>query len=232
MSSRILLACLLIIPFHAPAAPLDATSSAQAAITAALQAANQSGTPALSAHRRFPDCSAPPLVRPYKGAWTTVQLSCTTPKWQRLVRIDGLPTPPIPTRELAKTAPTGAQWALTQSLPRGTVLTEAHLTSTSAPNTAGALLQPHEAIGRTLKSNLGAGQVLLARHLEHAWLITEGAAITLSARHSGIIIETRGLALEHGQLGQIIRVQNPSSGRTMSGTVTAPNKVTLLPNIK
>ncbi|NBR90935.1 MAG: flagella basal body P-ring formation protein FlgA [Rhodobacteraceae bacterium] len=99
-------------------------------------------------------------------------------------------------------------------------------------NGAGALSDPARAIGRRLRGNLGAGQPLLARHLEFDYAVTQGMSVTITNEIRGIRIETAGQSLDSGQLGEPVRVANRSSGRILRAIVSGPNKVTLAPNIR
>lgn len=123
---------------------------------------------------------------------------------------------------------------LTESLPRGTVLQAEHLRVAGiAANAQGDLVESMQtALGRRLKSNLGAGQPLLARHLEYEWLVDPDGPVTIVTAVGGIRIEASGIALEPGQLGQDIRVTNAASGQVVHVTVTGRNKVTVRPNIR
>ena len=123
---------------------------------------------------------------------------------------------------------------LAESLPRGTILEAAHLREAPiGTRTSGDLIVSLEtAIGRRLKSNLGAGQPLLARHLDHDWQVTDGGPVTIVTILGGIRIEAAGVALEPGQLGQDIRVTNAGSGEVVHVTVTGRNKVMVRPNIR
>jgi len=91
---------------------------------------------------------------------------------------------------------------------------------------------PESAIGRSLRVNLGAGQALLGRHLEHDWQVEKGAPVTIASGAGPILIQTSGVALEPGQLGQAIRVSNARSGQLVHVIVTGPNKVTVRPNMR
>jgi flagella basal body P-ring formation protein FlgA len=52
--------------------------------------------------------------------------------------------------------------------------------------------------------------------------------VTLVYEVPGIMLTTRGKALEAGAEGDVINVLNVQSKRTVQGTVTGPNRVNLL----
>ena len=238
MIGRALLAagCGLLLAGSPLAAPLDG-ARVEALIEAALSRAGQQGTPVLSAHRRFPDCATTPTVTPRAGSWQAVTLACEGMEgekgWRRVVRVKGGRAAPRDAGGMAEPDRTRAL-VLRESLPRGTVLTSAHLTTAEIP-AAGRddlVRAPATALGRTLKVNLGAGQALLGRHLDHDWAVEEGARVTITGSDGPIRIETAGVATEPGQLGQDIRVRNARSGRFVDVTVTGPNKVAVRPNMR
>jgi len=205
----------------------------QALVEQALRAAGQGGHAVISSHRGFPPCPSAPSVGPHAGGWQAVRLSCAEAGWHRVIRIrDGQAAPRIGGGG-ADRATTPAL-VLTESLPRGTVLNPAHLAQVdiAAAGQGDLITLPESAIGRSLRVNLGAGQALLGRHLEHDWQVETGAPVTITTGAGPIRIEADGVALEPGQLGQAIRVSNARSGQLVHVIVTGPNKVTVRPNMR
>lgn len=204
-------------------------------VTQTLAAAGQGGRPVLSPHRGFPPCTTQPTVTASERGWQAVEIACPDPQgWARQVRIaGGRPVPKAP-RQTAATQPLDTAIVLVDSLPKGTVLSRDHLAARDVPSTGqdGRITDMTSAIGRRLKANLGAGQALLARHLDHDWLVREGAPVTIQIQTGPILIETGGVALQSGQLGEAIRVSNARSGRAIHVTVTGPNKTKVRPNIR
>jgi len=54
--------------------------------------------------------------------------------------------------------------------------------------------------------------------------------VTMLFRHGALVISARGRALIDGSEGEIIRVLNVDSGRTVEATVIAPDTVSLDPS--
>ncbi len=201
----------------------------------ALAEAGQGGTPVLSLHRGYPSCTTDPTITPSRAGWSAVDITCPdTQGWTRRVRISGGQPIARAPRPTATTAPLAPAILLVESLPKGTVLTRAHLETGDTASTGqdGRITDMSTAIGRRLKANLGAGQALLARHLDHDWLVREGSPVTIQIQTGAIVIETGGIALQSGQLGEAIRVSNARSGRALHVTVTGPNKTKVRPNIR
>lgn len=201
----------------------------------ALAEAGQGGTPVLSLHRGFPPCSTPPSITPGRSGWSAVDVTCPDIQgWTRRVRINGgQPVARVP-RTAAADSPVTQAIVLTESLPKGTVLSRDHLTTGTVPGIGqdGQITDLTSALGRRLKVNLGAGQAVLARHLDHDWLVREGSPVTIQIETGPILIETGGIALQSGQLGEAIRVSNARSGRALHVTVIGPNKTKVRPNIR
>lgn len=232
---RILVAALVawLVPVHAgatedPAYPsgLDGTEISRLVEDAAY-AAGKSAAPLVASARRFPPCDHEPEVRPREGDWATVELICTAPRpWERAVRT-GMPTAPV-ARAPEPVQRTGTPVAtLRQSLSKGTVITAAHFTlePTIEDMVRGAFVDPEILIGRRLKTNLTRGQIVLARHLEPNWLVEAGQPVAIGFMGAGMNVSMPGKALQPGQLGELIAVQNLSSGREIKGIVIERYKV-------
>lgn len=230
------LGLILLLMLAAPlwAAPLSGQQVSDL-IHQALADAGQGGTPVLSPHRGFPPCTASPAISPSQGSWSKVEITCPDPQsWTRTVRINGGQPMTRAARAEAPKTPVTEAILLVDSLPKGTVLSRDHLVTGTAPGIGqdGQVTDVTRALGRRLKVNLGAGQALLARHLDHDWLVREGSPVTIQVDTGAILIETGGVALQSGQLGEAIRVSNARSGRTLHVTVTGPNKTKIRPNIR
>jgi flagella basal body P-ring formation protein FlgA len=225
---------LLMLATPLRAAPLSGQEVSDL-ILQALADAGQGGTPVLSLHRGFPPCTTPPDITPGKAGWSAVDVTCPDIQgWTRRVRINGgQPVARAPRTAAADSLVTKAI-VLTDSLPKGTVLSRDHLTTGTVPGIGqdGQITDLTSALGRRLKVNLGAGQAVLARHLDHDWLVREGSPVTILIETGPILIETGGIALQSGQLGEAIQVSNARSGRALHVTVIGPNKTKVRPNIR
>ena len=82
-------------------------------------------------------------------------------------------------------------------------------------------------IGMALRRAMRAGQPLRAADLARPELVQRNESITLIFEVPGIMLTSRAKALESGAEGDIISVTNLQSKRTVQGTVTGPNTVTV-----
>ncbi|MFD0857555.1 flagellar basal body P-ring formation chaperone FlgA [Roseovarius aquimarinus] len=228
---RALVALLAALALPAHGAPVTG-EDARAAIREATEAAGVSGVPVLSSNRGFPPCAGALDATPMAGDWRAVRLGCAG-AWSRVIRLDGAPGA-VRAATPGAAQPDTRALILARSLARGTILAPGDLVLGEVPAAGqGDLLRdPAEAVGRRLRSNLGAGQALLPRHLEHDWAVTAGAPVTIVARHGAASIEAAGIALENGQIGQEIRAENANSGEIVHVRVAGPNKVAVRPNIR
>ena len=224
----------ILILFAGPlvAAPLDGPRL-QALVEQALRAAGQEGHVTVSRHRVYPSCPTRPTVSPIDGGWQAVRVSCDAIGWSRTIRVEG-GRPPSRKVDPSDDRGLGKVIVVKESLPRGTLITASHLevSHRRSAHLDGLVTRKETAIGRKLKINLGAGQALLARHLQHDWQVEEGEPVTITGGSGPITIEASGVALENGQLGQAIRVTNARSGELVHVVVTGPNKVQVLPNMR
>jgi len=79
-------------------------------------------------------------------------------------------------------------------------------------------------IGTRAKRKLSAGAILTRKNI---CFVCKGSHVTLIAKSDTLMIKTAGIALKDGGIGEQIRVKNESSGRTVTGRVSAINKVVI-----
>lgn len=82
-----------------------------------------------------------------------------------------------------------------------------------------------EAVGRAARQGLRAGQPVHRADLVKPELVKRDDNVTLLFQVPGILLTSRGKALEAGGDGDIINVLNLQSNRTIQGTVTGPGLV-------
>lgn len=183
----------------------------------------------VAALRAYPACDHPPHATPHEGSWNTLELVCNTPiSWRRMVRTNASDARQI-RHTSASVEGAGLAYVLTQSLSKGTVIEASHIApkSGAGDEAIGTISDPSNLIGRRIKQNLGVGRLVLARHLEHAWLIEEGEPVAITYNMGGISVLASGESLDNGQRGDVIRVKNRKSALILRATVSGRNKVTV-----
>jgi len=82
-----------------------------------------------------------------------------------------------------------------------------------------------EILGKKLKSNLEAGSPIYLHDVEPLYLVKRGDRVRLYANSGTVSVETVAKALDYGALGDIIRVINLDSRRTISAKVAGKGAV-------
>ena len=189
-------------------------------LEAAISEAGLAGSPAISKHRPLSDCDQLPAIAVDRDA-NSLTVSCEAPRWRRIIRITDETRAPAPAPRNVLT--------LAESLPAGTILQPAHIVEKDAPQTAAgtALVLRDQAIGRRLKTALGAGRVLQARHLEMSFTLQKGEVVTVILDMQGIQVAAEAKALSSAQMGERVELQSLSSDRILTGIVTGKGKVSI-----
>lgn len=85
-------------------------------------------------------------------------------------------------------------------------------------------------VGKIADRSLRAGRPILQHEVSEPLMVERGKPVTMLFRQGGLVISARGRALVDGSAGEIIRVLNIDSGRTVETTVIAPDTVSLDPS--
>ncbi|MGL6429230.1 MULTISPECIES: flagellar basal body P-ring formation chaperone FlgA [Aeromonas] len=108
---------------------------------------------------------------------------------------------------------------------KGDILSEPMLTLAYQDQTlirGDYLTDPTALIGVRSKRELKPGQPI---RLTQVCVVCKGDQVTLSAENSGMQIKTMARALQDGSFGDMIRLVNTRSGRTVQGQVSAVGSV-------
>ncbi len=81
------------------------------------------------------------------------------------------------------------------------------------------LADPRLVLGKRLRRTLRAGAVLTERDVETVPVVERGDLVRLVARVGAVTATTLGRAVEAAGIGERVRVENLSSGRTVAGVV-------------
>jgi len=199
-----------------------------ALVTGALELKGYQASPEIAPERVFFACDENPSVTPMFKSWGTVSVTCQAPRfWRIAVRTNlgnGTTTAKGVTAE--SSAPRQVVF-LRVSLKRGEVIgtADVELRAVTAQARDHYFSDIADVLGRRMSSALGSDRVLLARHLQQRTAIEKGMRVTLEINSGALRIATAGEALEAGQLGELIRVRNKSSGRIVIGEVSSEKKL-------
>ncbi|MGE0039789.1 MAG: flagellar basal body P-ring formation chaperone FlgA [Vicinamibacterales bacterium] len=116
-------------------------------------------------------------------------------------------------------------------LPRGVVL-EASDLAVSESDAGDAPLGPLPAaadlVGAKTVRPIAEGELLTASLVRVPPLVSSGQLVTTIARLGRVRVEGKAVAAQQGALGQVIRLVNPDSRKTLHGTVVGPGRVEVL----
>lgn len=118
-----------------------------------------------------------------------------------------------------------------RALARDTVLAPGDVRlaeSALASVPAGALHETGLAVGRVLRRPADEGQALTASLLEAPTLVRRGQQVTVEAQAGGLQVRMEGVARGEGALGDIIEVENGTSGRIVQAVVRSAKSVEVL----
>ncbi len=213
--------------------------------------------PSIKPDRLFPPCDSKPEIEPMFGGWTTVAVRCATGSgWRFMIRTNLTSRPAlVPIRDfkpgLGVNGPAKGQAielavarsematavvdeievvALARSVSRNDMIAADDLlmVAISERNALGAFFDPADVIGRRVKIGVGVNQPLMARHLHPDYLVEEGNEVLISSYAGGISVDMVGYALDNGQFGEWIGVENASSGTRVHAKITGEKKVTVI----
>lgn len=214
----------LLLAVLLPVQPAQGEWHPHAAIQAAAEAAVEraaGGTGARvqaaarppDARLRLPRCPSPLQAQVGQGgvnsARTTVEVRCPDgPGWRLFVPVRLAVSRPV----VVAARPLGRDVALTAD---DIILAELD----AARLGYGYLTDPDQAIGQRLRRPVTEGTPLTPALVEAPVLVRRGQQVTLEARSGGITVQMAGEARGDGILGQVIDVENLSSGRMVQAVV-------------
>ena len=215
------------------------------------------GRPSVKPDRIFPACDSVPAIEPMFGSWDTVAVRCMSGSgWRFHIRTNLLSRPaPVPIRDFqpgigvkSGSNSQASERAVSPAMTRQTVFDEIEvvamsrsvsrndmlgaddlvMVTVSERNAMGAFFDPADVIGRRVKIGVGMNQPVMARHLHPDYLVEEGSEVLISSSAGGISVDMVGYALENGQFGEWIGVENASSGKIIRGKITGEKKVRVI----
>ena len=89
-------------------------------------------------------------------------------------------------------------------------------------------LRAEDVIGMTPRGLVMAGKPLSMKDLEAPQIVGRGDVVVMTYANKGMSLSAQAKALENGAKGDVIRVSNLSSSRTLTATVTGEREVTVM----
>lgn len=144
--------------------------------------------------------------------------------------LTGPPGAPQTLRVTGRAEPLTRVPVLAAGVERGATIARGDIVLRPVPSAqvqGDTLLDPAALAGMAARRTLPAGAPLRALDVEPPRLVDRGDTVTLIYRDGPLALTAMGRALERGARGQVIRVTNTNSARTVEGRVTAPREVTV-----
>jgi len=164
--------------------------------------------------------------------WRTVEVNCVSENWSTVLRNNQ--SFQIEEEFENKFDPLKSKTVVVRkNITKGEVVTEDHLAYSFqiSDDLPGGFNSMSEVIGRKAKFNLARGAVIKTRQLEIVYPVEKGKAVLVVADNSRLSITVNAIALEAGQVGDMIKVKNSTSGKILNAIVTGEKKVSPLTNM-
>ena len=217
---------------------------------------NIKGEAMIKMEQKFLACDDALDIAPLFSNWKTLKLTCpSNDQWRLMVRMvlddDHMPSPTAPavtSTSVAATTPAVAApssgkavplppqggglraVALRRSMTKGEIITRGDLMMIpiSAQQNYGLFINPEDLIGRRIRTPVNATDPVRARQLEPRYLVEKNKLVTIAVSVNGLYVEMTGKALQDGQIGEVVKAENLSSGKTITGKVTGQRKISPL----
>jgi flagella basal body P-ring formation protein FlgA len=88
-----------------------------------------------------------------------------------------------------------------------------------------AATSPAQLVGMTPARGLRAGRAVKVSEVHAPLLVSKGALVTMTVNAPGLTLTATGRALDDGADGEIVRVLNVQSKRTVEGVVVGQNQI-------
>ena len=187
----------------------------------------------VSDKRTFFPCSVPlDFHQRHDNDWSTVLVRCSSENWETFIRSASLSAKIVSSGNV--TADDRLTVAvLIKNISKGQLISEEYLGLETRPERQihGAYNHISEVLGRKAKSNIAAGTILKARHLDTVYSVDKNDSVLVIAANKAITITTSAIALENGQIGDMIPVKNVNSEKIFKVIVTGKKKVAPITNM-
>ena len=180
----------------------------------------------------FPCSTSLDFTTKYENDWSTVLVSCAKENWETFIRTTGLYDQPDSTESVNVNEKLPVAVVL-KNISKGQVITNDYLQFENRPERTihGAYTNISEVLGKKAKSNIAAGTILKARHLDTSYSVDKNDSVLVIAENQVITITTSAIALEKGQIGDMIAVKNVNSEKIFKVIITGKKKVSPITNM-
>ena len=185
----------------------------------------------VSDRRTFFPCSTPLNFTPrIQNDWSSVEITCESERWSTVLRSTASQRKnELSVENISIHKPVVV---IVKNISKGEVLNSNHLAyeypSVSLP---GSFTDIENVIGRKAKFNLARGATLKIRQLEINYAVEKGKYVLLTSSNENVSVTVGAIALEQGQIGDIVKVRNERSGTILNVLVTGEKKASPITNM-
>jgi flagella basal body P-ring formation protein FlgA len=199
------------------------------AIVARLAAAGEQAAPKLLPQKQFYRCDVPLEVKPSFGNWRSVDVICSSPaRWKVSVRaqVKGHEV----NMPIKVSLPKAEAVYLKLPMNKGDrlKLSDLELRPIERLSSESVYASPDQVVGRVLGQSLTPSIAVMPRHLAREWSVQEEDILSMYIVRGGIEVVSTGVALQPGQLGDTIHVENLSSETVLIGRIIGEKKVEII----
>ena len=187
----------------------------------------------VSDKRSFFPCSVPlDFHQRQDNDWSTVLVRCSHENWETFIRSASRSGKLVSSESTADGEKLQVA-VLKKNISKGQVVSKEYLRFEVRPERQihGAYKAISEVLGRKAKSNIAAGTILKARHLDTVYSVDKNDNVLVIAANKAITITTSAIALENGQIGDMIPVKNVKSEKIFKVIITGKKKVAPITNM-
>ena len=185
----------------------------------------------VSDRRTFFPCSTPLNFTPrIENDWSSVEITCESERWSTVLRSTASQRKnELSVENISIHKPVVV---IVKNISKGEVLNSNHLAyeypSVSLP---GSFTDIENVIGRKAKFNLARGATLKIRQLEINYAVEKGKYVLVTSSNENVSVTVGAIALEQGQIGDIVKVRNERSGTILNVLVTGEKKASPITNM-
>ena len=180
----------------------------------------------------FPCSSILDFYQRHDNDWSTVLVRCSSENWETFIRSSNLSAKAVSSGSITTDEKLTVA-VLVKNISKGQVISEEYLGFEARPESQihGAYNHISGVLGRKAKNNIAAGTILKARHLDTVYSVDKNDSVLVIAANKAITITTSAIALENGQVGDMIAVKNSKSEKIFKVIVTGKKKVAPITNM-
>ena len=178
--------------------------------------------PRYSPKKKLPDCKQNVTYEKHDDRYKLIKVSCEAKNsWTIYVKTNANTTK----QKKLKLSNSNQIIVLNKSIEKGNYIKKNDLIFVKSSKKNIFYSSKEELIGRKVKQNLKKGQYIQPRHLFKKYSVNEGDPIIIVSKFKNTEVSTGGIAIESGNIGDILEVKNKRSGKIIKGIVRKNKKV-------